>query len=275
MKERRRERRRMFVVGACLLAVIVAGGLMALLRNEVLRIHTVTVRTGPESLAGLASEKLDGFYFGVIPRNSILFFPESEIRSAILSVHPEYAAVTIARAGLSSLSIRISERIAIARWCGDLLPREKEQPTCYVFDANGLIFAPATSSIEVVNSYALYAPRVYADAMTAGESPVGATLANADHLPTLFDFVRQTQLLSRTRLTHASSTGLSSAIVIHDGEVDTYLENGTRVSYVLGNEQSAYTALVSAQDSARVGDDTISYIDLRFDGRVYVKHRGE
>jgi hypothetical protein len=43
--------------------------------------------------------------------------------------------------------------------------------------------------------------------------------------------------------------------------------------YVLGSEQEAFTALVSAKDSLSLSDGSVDYVDLRFSGKVYVKRK--
>ncbi|MDO8566972.1 MAG: hypothetical protein Q7R58_02365, partial [bacterium] len=62
-------------------------------------------------------------------------------------------------------------------------------------------------------------------------------------------------------------------IVIHDGEVDNNLASGTRITYVLGREQDAFTALVSARENFNLADGSVDYVDLRFDGKVYLKKK--
>ena len=48
---------------------------------------------------------------------------------------------------------------------------------------------------------------------------------------------------------------------------------GTRVTYVLGDEQNAFTALTSARDDLNLADGSLEYVDLRFDGKVYLKKK--
>ena len=163
------------------------------------------------------------------------------------------------------MRIKVDGRVAVARWCG-LAPTLGVEEYCYTFDANGLIFAPTsevgapTESVgaATINTFKLYAPLV-------GETlePLRATIASSELLPTTFDFARQL----------ASLGSPVSSIVIHDGEVDMYLASGTRVTYVLGDGQNAYTALVSARSNINLIDGSLDYVDLRFGGKVYTKRR--
>ncbi|MFZ2500984.1 MAG: hypothetical protein WAW90_03320, partial [Minisyncoccia bacterium] len=94
---------------------------------------------------------------------------------------------------------------------------------------------------------------------------IGSTLPNADAFPSAFDFARQLTTLGSP----------ASRVAFHDGEVDDYLVSGTRITYVLGNEQNAFTALVSAHKNFNLADGSIEYVDLRFDGKVYLKRKGD
>jgi len=92
---------------------------------------------------------------------------------------------------------------------------------------------------------------------------IGMTLPNAMAFPSAFNFARQ-----------LSSFGSPvSSIVFRADEVDEYLASGTRVTYLLGDEQNAFTALASARDNFNLADGSIQYVDLRFGGKVYVKKK--
>jgi len=78
------------------------------LRQNAVRISQVKI-FGPPSLGssgGTSAEEsfsaevmrdLQGNYLGIIPRNSIFFFPEARIRSDLLAAHPEVAAVSVSK----------------------------------------------------------------------------------------------------------------------------------------------------------------------------------
>jgi hypothetical protein len=209
-----------------------------------------------------------GNYFGIIPKNSTFFFPGSRIRADIIALHPDIAAISLFRSGLTGLSIRINDRVPVARWCG-LSPASNEIATssasahgsdeyCYVFDSSGFIFAPHATSTQTINAAALYAPLV-GDTL----EPLRATIVHADALPGAFDLARQIATLGSP----------VTAIVIRGDEVDDLLKSGTRITYVLGHEGNAYTALMSARQDLNLADGSVDYVDVRFDGKVYVKRR--
>ena len=264
---RRRLRRRRALIALIILFIILCAGIVYELQQSAVRIARVEVYGPPSlgsfggasadaSLAAYAQEAVQGSYLGVIPRDSIFFFPASRIRSNILADHPDIAAVSIFRNGLTGISIKPDERAPVARWCG-LAPTEGVEEYCYVFDASGYIFAAATS-IETINSFSLYAPLV-------GETlePLRATIAQAEKIPSAFDFARQLDTLG-SPVTH---------LVLRGDEVDDYLASGTRITYVLGSEQDAFTALVSSRENMDLADGSLEYVDVRFDGKVYLKRK--
>ncbi len=258
LSERRRIRRRAGLIVFAILIILAIGAGVYGLHQSAVRISRVLVYNADASFAEYATNAMQGSYLGIIPRDSIFFFPASSIRADILAGHPDIAAVSIFRNGLTGLSIKIDTRVPIARWCS-------LSDDCYVFDASGFIFA-TTSSSQPLNPFILYEP------LDVSSSPIGLTLPNADKLPSTFDFARQLDTLGSPASPETSSRGGSvTRVVVHDGEVDEYLASGTRITYMLGHEQDAFTALVSARANMNLTDGSIDYIDLRFDGKVYVK----
>jgi hypothetical protein len=263
---RRRQRRRRTAIALVLLSLLIVGGAVYALRQNALRISHVQIFGADQSLAEVAFAKLQGSYFGLIPRDSTFFYPARAIRADIIANRPDIAAVSFFRNGLTGLSIRISERVAIARWCG-LAPTPDVAEYCYVFDASGFIFAadpgselPSGTSTPTINPQKLY------DALaTSTEEPLRSTLAHAEALPSAFDFARQLSTLGSP----------VTAILVRGDEVDDLLTSGTRVTYVLGHEETAFTALTSAKSTLNLADGSLEYVDLRFDGKVYLKKKNE
>jgi cell division septal protein FtsQ len=244
------------IIAFAVLFVVTCAALIYGLWQRPVRISHVVVYGADQSLAELATLEMQGSYFG-IPRDSIFFLPEASIRARIMSAHPEIAAVSIFRSGLTTLSIRVDHRVAIARWCG-LAPTKGVEEYCYVFDANGYVFAAAASTTPTVNTFALYTHPV-GDTL----EPLRATLTNVEQLPMAFEFARKLATFGSPVV----------RVIMRDGEVDDDLASGTRVTYELGNEEQAYTALASARANFNLADGTVDYVDLRFPGKVYLKKK--
>jgi cell division septal protein FtsQ len=253
----------MLIASVLLLAFVLGVGIYGLWRQSA-RISHVTIYGADQSLAELATREMSGSYFGIVPRDSTFFFPASRIRTSIVAAYPDIAAVSIFRNGLTGLSIKLDYRVPIARWCG-LAQTAGVDEYCYLFDANGLIYAAvptiaggvrAATSSPTVNSFALYAP-LEGDTL----EPLGASIRRADKLPAVFDLARELTTLGAP----------VTSIVFRDDEVDLHTESGTRVTYVLAHEEDAFTALVSAKGNLNLADGSVEYVDLRFSGKVYVK----
>lgn len=259
---RRRKRRRRVLTAIVVVIFVFCVAALYGLHQPAVRISRIDVFGGDTSLAAVARQTIQGTYVGMIPRDSIFFFSESRIRAALLATHPGIAAVSVFRSSLTSLSIKINSHIPIARWCGSTYaPRsastsDTASDGCYVFDDSGYVFA-TTSETPLINSFVFYEPPT-----TSGD-PLGSILPHVTRLPDVFNFARQLATLGSS----------VSAVAIRDGEVDNYLESGTRITYVLGHEQTAFTALVSAKKYLNLTDGSIDYIDLRFDGKMYLKKK--
>ena len=250
LAERRRHRRHRAIFAFGVLLLLLFGAVIYGLRQGAVRIGHVTIIGGDSALAALALADMQGMYLGLIPRDSVLFFPADRIRTDILAGRSDIAAISISRTSLTSLSIKLDTRTPIARWCAST------EADCYLFDANGFIYA-TSSTMQPLNSFMVY------QTIASTTSYVGSTLPDAEKLPAAFDFARQLATLGSP----------VTSVSIHDGEVDNNLASGTRVTYVLGNEKNAFTALVSARENFNLSDGSADYVDLRFDGKVYLKKK--
>lgn len=256
LRERRRSRRRSSRVVFLILLLLLLIGVVYGLRQGAVRISHIQTSGTDSDLTHYATNAMQGMYLWLIPRDSFFFVPEGHIRSAILADYPDLATVSIRHIGLKAVMITVTERTAVARWCGST--RSNLVELCYVFDPNGFIFALAATSTQTLNSFLLYSPLT-----STTTEQIRATLANSAQLPATFDFARR-----------ISAFGTSVATIeINNGEVNDSLENGTRVTYLLGHEQQAITALVSAGENLNLSDGSLEYVDLRFDGKVYLKKK--
>jgi hypothetical protein len=270
--ERRRRRRRLVRTLVVLLFVLGLGAWGWVTWQPAVRISEVAINAGDPVLAAYASAALTGTYAGLIPRDSIFFFPARSIRSSILTEHPEIAAVSISREGLTKIAIATLPRVAIGKWCGlspsvisPDVPFDSEY--CYVFDGGGYMFAPlvhedistgSTTVASTINTFSLYAPL-----QGETEEPLRATLAGSDALPAVFDFARQFS----TRVVPVRS------VVIAGDEAHFSLANGARLLYIIGEEHTAFSAVIASQEATDLADPSISYIDVRFEGKVYLKRK--
>jgi len=257
---RRKRRRRVLVAFVVLLIALCGAGLYGLWQPAV-RISHVEIYGADPALATTAQDALYGSYLGVIPRDSILFYSANAIRSAITREQPDVAAISIFRSGFDGLTIRVNSRTPIAYWCpsagsGMLLATSTiVNERCFVFDDSGRLYSTSTA-IQLVNSFVLYMPEV--------TGQIGAILPQAEKLPDAFNFARQLSTLGSPVM----------SVSISGTAVDDLLKSGTHIFYVLGHEQNAFTALMSAKDKLNLADGSLDYVDLRFDGKIYLKRTG-
>jgi hypothetical protein len=249
-ERRRRHRSRVRIALAVLALVLILLALIGLNQSAV-RVSRVDVFGTTYPLEPLAREALRGSYAFIIPHDSIFFLPKQSIREHILRAYPSIAAVSIFRSGLTSVSIRVTSRTPVARWCGDTYHLSHTASTtepsteipCYYFDTSGHIFGTSTDS-ALLNETLLYEPFAALQAPRIEDR----VLPNANLLPDVFKMSRE-----------LSTMGARIA---------------ARIMYVLGKEVMAFTALNATKDTVPLADGSLEYVDLRFDGKLYLKRKG-
>lgn len=241
------------------------------------RVSHIHINNNDASLIAVVKKSISGTHL-LVPDNSIFLLSESRIRNAILQARPTIAAVSISRTGFDSISVALDMRTPLARWCGTsasstphdtiVLDTLSSGSGCYFFDGTGFLYTsvptPSTSTIlsaidQPLVPYRMYASLVKTTAASASSSPILSTLSSINKLPALFDFARE--------ISSFGSPVIS--IVLRGDEVDLFLKDSTRITYVLGKEQSAYALLMTTKKRISIGDGSLLYIDLRFHGKVY------
>jgi len=286
LKERRRKQRRVFLIILAILAALVLVAVVYLLWQPFVRIASVSAE-GPnaEDAKVIAERALEGTYLYALPKDSIFIFPEGAIRREILSTYPAVTAVSISRTGFTSIAVKNVSRTSAFMWCGE---SASSSTSCYQADAEGFVFAEsglaaaakvadlmsaetapegvaeAAPAVEDIDMSVL---RVYAplEETEGGSSPVRAHVVGAARLPDALRFVKAVKSLG---------VGVVS-VEIRDDEADLYTPEGTRITYILGREQQAAELAASSFPTLHIGNGGLEYVDLRFDGKVYVKRWGE
>jgi hypothetical protein len=108
LTERRRTRRRHGLVSFFILLLLLLAATVYGLWQSSVRISRIQIYGADQSFANIASAAMRGNYLSIIPRDSIFFFPASRIRTDIITEHPNIAAVSIFRNGLTGISIKIN-----------------------------------------------------------------------------------------------------------------------------------------------------------------------
>ncbi len=258
LRERREEERgraRMIVFVLCLIVVGVA--LYGLWRPEV-RISTVEAAgmRDEEGVEKIVQEALTGTNHFVIPNDSFFFYPEQQIRMKVMEAYPRIKSLSVVRNGFTGLSLSSVDRETAFIWCG--LPEEVDGG-CYEADTGGFIFMQAQDMASTTTHLRV---RGYLEASTSTDMyPLRSRVIGFEHLP---------KILSFTQSLEAFGTPIDLASIRND-EVDLYARSGTRITYVLGHEAQALKDARAALPALNLMDGSVEYVDLRFDGKVYLK----
>lgn len=285
---RRRIIRRRKITLGFILTIFLFVFIIVMLHQPFMRITRIVV-TAPHGISNgavisMVRHSLIGSYANLVPYSSILFLNNTSIRSAILQNEPTIAAVSIGRKGLGTINVVLEPRTALSRWCGtfasstpsNILSKDTRtigNGSCYLFDSGGFLYrkiaTTASSTVDDLHTHIaigsvapLFPYTIYAPLVATG-TPYLNTIAGESSLPHIFDLARN------IRVFHATV----SAIVLRGDEVDLFLNDGTRITYVRGGERNAFYLLSSVAKDISLSDGSLQYVDLRFARKVYFKRR--
>lgn len=257
--EKRKRTLLLVSIGAIVILLLTIYGLW---RPEVRITEAEAVGIDAEPIKALMLEASTGSYAGIIPRNSVFFFPEQTVRKAILHAYPEFSAVAINRVGFNAISVRPIFRQHAFWWCGTPTFSPQGTDSCYNADSNGFIYSYAGTSEELGGEeLRMYSSLIESD--VTEEYPLRSELTQVSTIPSALRFVRALKTLK---------VGITR-VALRDDEADLFLPNGTRITYVLGHEEEAITVMAATIPSLDLVGGQVEYIDARFDGKVYVKRK--
>lgn len=259
LKTRRRRLRIFIALGGLVFFGLTLFFLHWLSYRTSMRIQNVSVRGAmlqdQDEVAAFARERLvdSGGHF--IPRDNIFSYPKEELRAGIVRTFPRLQSVRLGRSGLfgTTLIVNVDERTAYATWCTD-------QGQCYVFDDNGLVFAPADRAGKPELSYVFYG--------AIDENAAVGSVFLPEKLRGVLD------LLQRMREARFIPTALH---VLDEQDYTIALTNGFTIKASFGQEIDTIVhnlELVSVSPALRGKEAELEYIDLRFGNRVYYKFKG-
>lgn len=260
LRERRQARRNRFGGIILVLVMLVCGALIYGVWRPEIRVSEVKAEEVPDADAASRAvmSALSGRYFGIVPRDSIFFYPEQEARAALLTAFPELSAVSVSRDSFTALSVSGTRRAAAFHWCGSSDAAFSVASSCYEADADGFVFAKAGPRASSTPSLLeIYAPLAGAPSV----DPVRGMVEGAAYLPNLLQFAQAVKTLGVPVL----------AAYVHADEAELFVTEKTRIKYVLGREEEAIGNLDAALKDLSLLDGTVEYLDLRFDGKVYLK----
>ena len=262
LKVRRQKQRKAFMIAMGVLGVILFGAVMFGIWQPAVRVHAIQAE-GPNAEAAkvVAQQALYGTYWYVLPRNSIFFYPEDEIRKRVQAEFPDVAAVSVSRSAFNELQLITVSRISAFVWCGPTFDTPNPDGVCFNTDAEGFVFKQADSAENASSTLRIFAPLATEDP----SNPLRSKVIGAQHIPDTLRFVKAIRMLGLNVM----------AISIRGDEADIWVPGPTRITYVLGKEEEAAILAQSAFPTLNFENASIQYVDLRFSKKVYVKRYGE
>lgn len=255
LKQKRRGARLIAAgIGLGVLLIILAI-LTALLWHPNVRIQDIavagTTEVSPSSLARALQNDMEERRWLVIPQDSIFFFDKQKLEDGVMQSFPRISSIELSRAGATTLDARVEERDPALLWCGET---NINTSACWLGDTNGLLFEQATTTAPF--------PRIYGPLQEAAD-PEGSSVLRRGSASSVIALI---ETLEEAGIAVAYTT------LRAPDEVDVFLAQDIRVTYLLGREARVAEVLPSLLDEVSTPEqEPVEYIDLRFGNRVFVK----
>lgn len=272
-KRRRRARVRFLIVLVSVIALVAA--LVGVTYIKQLQVQSVVVRGNyivtTESITELAQKVLHERYAWVLPKSNVLLYPASALEKQIADRFPRLNTVHVHRENWSTLVVDVTERKNVYLWC-DALPSEKDETdrTCYYIDDHGYVFSKSPTFSGNVY-FVFYGTYSWKDS----DSPVGKALFPSDEY--FKNIVRFKDKLTESELPPSGfvqySTGVSAFLLspsFNDTKQKVVFTADQDIPSLIENLMLALTS-ADLQKQLKASFDTLQYLDLRYDKKVYYK----
>ena len=239
-------------------------GLSAVSYSPKLNVRTVLVSgnsvVSTEDVLDIFRAATRGRNFLIFSRANILWYPKQQIIDTLRYSYSWIDTVSIDRINLTTVGIKIKERVPAAVWCGVSL--DKPVP-CRLADAQGLIFAKAPEFSGAVY-VKLYGPLVSADWR-------GVQYFSQEGAAHMLNFSKS-----------LSGIGFQPVSVEVSGTntYDVFLNSGTRVSVQVSDPVSTIVSNIAMLLSQKIFAESqtsnfsnLVYIDARFGNKLFYKFK--
>lgn len=271
VEEMRREKRRariLRIVIIAILIIVVGAGLVLLSRIRPILIDTVVV-TGarviePTAIEASVRSNITGAHLYLFPKRNALIYPKRKILRQLRETFPRIETVTITQNGFQELDVTISEREGKYLWCGNVFP-EPVGAHCYFMDHTGFIFteAPYFSGTVYFKWYG----------GGKGDQPIGMTAFSPEIVTPLVSFIESVEDLGAKPYALVAVDAHTYELYLErTGDVGPKIILSTKDDLVkiFDNLSSAFTT-DSFREVIKNKFAGISYIDLRYENKVYYK----
>ncbi len=256
-KKEREKKFYQFLFTLAFLLIIV--GPIFLLRSEKLKVSQVSVSgnmvTQSSEVESLVKERLSGYYLGLIPKSSTLFYPKDQIVDTLDKQIPRLASASVSLNGFRGVSVEVVEREPAALYCAHVVDKE----SCYFLDNTGYIYSEAPDFTDGV--YLVYRrdPSI--------NDPVDKYILEENEFARVNKFINSLGKLEMK----------SVSILNKEGDYILTLDNGPEIMW--NSNQDLDKVLVDLESFLKGSKLTMSdiknllYLDLRFDNKIYYKGR--
>ena len=254
IRRKREERLRRILLSVVFIVLTVAGGLYAFTLPAFI-IENIEIRgtaLSTAEIAGFLRQQLSGEYLGIIPRGSIIFYPQDKLEDSLLSRFPELQSARIGLAHMTSLSVALADRQPSALWC--------VEERCFFMDAGGLLYRET-----MIDSGGLY--RRFRPLATTSTSAVGMNVISPASLTAFLSLASRLELM-RLEVKEIVLDFDTATIVLAGGSRLLFRNDGDFAPDVARLETVlAENDLVPRND----GGLLVDYIDLRYGNKIYFR----
>jgi hypothetical protein len=255
-KKKLQARRRRRVIFFAIFFVLVIAGVL-ILHLERLQIRTVTVSgaivIGQDVVREVVKKELDQSYFWLLPKSSVLLYPNTELKEKLLSTFPRFEFVELTLNGSQELEVYVVERRPQALYCAT--------ESCFFLDEKGFIFdrAPIFSS----GVYFIFKKEVPL------EDPLGQALLGEVEFRALSQFIEDLRSLGFKP--EKLSLSLDETEIIMNGGAKVLLPLPAQYGLLLANLEAFLNNEVAME--AEDFQTQILELDLRTPNKIFYKYR--
>lgn len=270
-KQAEKKRKRLIITSLLVFLCIILFFLVLFFtfRLPVLQISTLEVSgTNTMNISEIkekALTKLEGYYFGLIPRSNILFYPKSIIKDDLINFFKKIESINISRTSATSIEINIKERETVAIICGGFHDVYDVDQKCYSADKDGYVFEESVDFSEGVY------PHYYLDLDSKNTNIIGSSFIDKDL------FLQFQKFIAMIQKEHISIVGL---LIGEKNQYELYIKNkdNTEAVVYFDNrtplEKTASNLILFWNDSMLKKKNATTtpifdYINLRFGNNIF------
>ena len=269
IREIKKRKKKILYVKIYLVIFVLAAmftGLIFLSRSEKILIDNINISgngaVATDDIMKLTSQELLGNYFFVFPKRNIFIYPKIRIERSILENFKRISDVKIKINNLKEITVFVTEREGKYLWCDS---SASDQERCYFADRSGYIFDQAPNFSG--NSYFKFFGGI-----KAGKEPIGSYILSVEEFERFLSFydgvIIVTSPIKLIALEINENGDYKFSMEKTDGKI--IFKRNNDFEKILENLDSAIDSEPLKIDLAKKLESLI-YIDLRFDNKVYFK----